>query len=81
MTPQSSPEVWLSRLSTVIWSAARSSASMSSGTYRRTGASSAIVPSATSRITAVAVKVLVTDAIRNKVCCVTGSGFSTLVTP
>ncbi len=81
MTPQSSPEVWLSRLSTVIWSAARSSASTSSGTYRRTGASSAIFPSATSRITAVAVTVLVTEPIRNSVSGSTGSGFSTLVTP
>jgi len=39
------------------------------------------LPSATSRITALAVKVLVTDAIRNSVSGVTGSGFSTLVTP
>ena len=65
----------------MIWSAARSSASTSSGTYRRTGASSATFPSATRRITAVAVNVLVTEPIRNSVCCVTGSGFSTLVTP
>jgi hypothetical protein len=51
------------------------------GTYRRTGASSATFPSATRRITAVAVKVLVTEAIRNSVSGRTGSGFSTLVTP
>ena len=81
MTPQPRPEVWLSRFSTVIWSAARSSASTSSGTYRRTGASSSTFPSATRRITAVAVNVFVTEAIRNSVSGRTGSGFSTLVTP
>jgi hypothetical protein len=81
MIPQSRPEVWLSRLSTVTWLAAGSSASTSSGTYRRTGASSATFPSVTRRITAIAVNVLVTEAIRNSVSGRTGSGFSTLVTP
>ena len=65
----------------MISSAARSSASTSSGTYRRTGASSATFPSAISRITAVAVKVLVTEPSRNSVSWSAGSGFSTLVTP
>jgi len=54
---------------------------VSSGTYRRTGASSATFPSATRRISAVAVNVLVTEPIRNSVSGRTGSGFSTLVTP
>ena len=78
---QSSPAVWLSRLSTVTAAAARSSLSVNSGTYRRTGASSAIFPSATRRITAVAVKVLVTEPSTNTVSGSTGSGFSMLVTP
>ena len=48
--------------------------------YRRTGASSATFRSATRRITAVAVNVLVTEAIRNSVSGRTGSGFSTPAT-
>jgi hypothetical protein len=52
---QPSPEVWLSRFSTVMVAAASSSASLRSGTYRRTGASSSIWPVTTKRISAVAV--------------------------
>jgi hypothetical protein len=73
--------VWLSRFSTVIAAAARSSLSVNSGTYRRTGASRSTFPSATRRIIAVAVKVLVTDPSTNTVSGSTGNGFSMLVTP
>ena len=78
---QSSPAVWLSRFSTVMAAAARSSLRVNSGTYRRTGASSSTLPRAARHIIAVAVKVLVTEPITNTVSGSTGSGFSMLVTP
>ena len=61
MILQSSPAVWLSRFNTVTSAAVCSSASFSSGTYRRTGASRSTLPSATRRISVVAVKVFVTE--------------------
>ena len=75
MTPQSSPEVWLSRSITV------TSGRAGSGTYRPTGASRSTRPSATRHISVVAVTVFVTDPSRWSVCPSTGNGLSTLVTP
>ncbi len=57
------------------------SASCKSGRYARSGRSSSRRPSSTSRIAAVAVKVLVIEPTWNRVSSSTGSGLSMLVTP
>ena len=82
MILQSSPAVWFSEFWNPVTSAAVCwSASFSSGTYRRTGASRSMLPSAARRISVVAVKVFVTEPTRNNVSWSAGSGLSMLVTP
>ncbi len=65
----------------VMRSVANVSQSLKLGRYSRTGMSQLTIPSSTSRLTAVVVKVLVVDPIGMSVCGVTSRPSSTLRRP